>query len=468
MFVRFVVLCLFLILTALPAAAAPDSLTRMTDPWKGDLTQIIKEHRPIRVLVSYNRTNFFLVRGAMRGMEYDLMQAYKKHLAATNKTMHPRMVFVTVPFDELIPALLDGRGDIAAAGLTATAARKRDAAFTSPYRTNVDEIVVGSYRAAPIHKLEDLAGKTVHVMAGSSYATHLRTLNHQFKRRGIKPIDVVEPDPHLVTEDLLEMAERGIINYTVADSHLAEIWKSALPRLKLFKDIPLHSGGDLAWAVRPGSKALLKSLSEFANTVQQGTLMGNMVFKRYFVNSDWVKDPNAREDKERLQELRSLFEKYGEMYRFDWLKLAAQAYQESRFNMDTKSAAGAVGIMQVRPATALDPNVNVKDYKTLEGNIHAGAKYLRFLRDNYFQDVAPEARVDFALAAYNAGPARVIKLRKAAREMGLNPDLWFANVEWAAYKDIGTETPSYVANVQMYYAAYKSIAKTLTVRGKVK
>jgi len=182
-----------------------------------------------------------------------------------------------------------------------------------------------------------------------------------------------------------------------------------------------------------------------------------MVFNRYYKNSDWVKHPNNQQDMERLLELRELFMKYGKKYNIDWLKLAALAYQESRLDMNQRSHAGAVGIMQVRPSTALGKNVNIKDYDTLEGNIHAGTKYLRHLMDTYFQDVPKENRIDFALAAYNAGPNRVKRLRDKAKRMQLDPNQWFDNVEWAAYRDIGAETPTYVANVQMYYATYKSI-----------
>lgn len=460
-----IVLCLLL---TLPAHAAPDSLTRFTSTWKGDLPELLKNKHPIRVLVSYNRTNYFLVNGAMRGLEYDLMTAFGKHLEKTHKKNHVRMVFVTVPFEDLIPALLEGRGDIAAAGLTVTAGRKAKITFSAPYRTGINEIVVGSRRAAPIRKIEDLAGKTVHVLAGSSYATHLAATSETLKRRGMKPIRIMKMSAHLVTEDLLEMAERGMINYTMADSHLGEIWQSALPGIQLFTDVPIHSGGDMAWAVRPGSKHLLESLNTFASTVRTGTLMGNMVFKRYFVNPQWVKDPDAHQEPKKLQELKDVFQKYGREYDFDWLKLAALAFQESRLNMKTKSNKGAVGIMQIKPSTAADSNVGIDDITTLDGNVHAGTKYLRYLRDNFFTDAPKEAQVDFALAAYNAGPFRIKKLRKTAEAMGLDPNIWFGNVEWAAYRDIGPETPTYVANVQMYYAAYKSIWEELQNRERVK
>lgn len=446
-----------LCLLAPPSFAAPDSLSRFTQQWTGDLTDLLTHKHPIRVLVSYNRTNFFAVRGQMRGLEYDLMTAYQKHLATTHKKEHARMVFVSVPFDQLIPALLDGRGDIIAAGLTDTPQRRKKVAFSAPYRTGINEIIVGSKRAPKIDEISDLAGKKVHVMAGSSYVGHLGEISAQLKQRGMKPIKIIEADANLVTEDLLEMTERGIIKYAAADSHIATIWKSALPNLQLFTDASIHSGGDLAWAVRPNSPELVKSLSEFAATVRQGTLMGNMVFKRYYVNDEWVKNPITETARKDLEPMVEIFKKYATKYEFDWLKIAALAFQESRLHMNKKSSMGAVGVMQIKPSTAADPNVGVPNVKTLDGNIHAGVKYLRFLRDRYFKDVEHDAKVDFALAAYNAGPGRVMQFRKKAKSMGLDPNTWFGNVEWAAYEMVGPETPTYVANVQMYYAAYKSM-----------
>lgn len=457
---------LALVMTTPALAETVDSLTRVTAIRKDDLATVIQNRDVIRVLVSYNRTNFFMVDGAMRGMEHDLMQEYRKFLAKTHKTKNIRLVFLATPFDQLLPALEEGRGDIVAAGLTITSTRQQQVRFSAPYREDINEIVVGAPKAPPIHALEDLAGKRIHVMAGSSYGLHLAILSKQLQGRGLRPVDIRLADKRLVTEDLLEMTQRSIIRYTVADSHIARLWKTALPDIQLYDDAPITVGGKLGWAVRPDNPEFADSLSEFAKTVRQGTLLGNMAFKRYFVNADWVKNPNHHEG--RLAELRPIFEKYGKQFSLDWLKLAALGFQESRLNMDTKSHRGAVGIMQVLPSTATGSDVNIKDYDTADGNIHAGTKYLRYLMDNFFEDVARESRVDFALAAYNAGPYRIREMRKLAKEMGLNPNLWFGNVEYAAYRKIGTETPTYVSNVQMYYAAFKSIFDTQLERAKAK
>ncbi|EGB15531.1 Lytic transglycosylase catalytic [Pseudodesulfovibrio mercurii] len=454
--------CLAVIVSICPARGAGPDRVRQT--WKGDLPQIIENHRPIRVLVVYNRTNFFMKEGAMRGLEADMMRAYEEHLAKTYKKELVRLVFVPVPMKELFPALLDGRGDIAAAALTVTEERSRVADFATPYRTGVNEIVVGGPRSAAVADADALSGRRLTVLAGSSYAEHLADLNAGLKKRKRAPARVTDADPYLATEDLLEMAARGMIPYTVADNFLADLWQKVYPKLRLYPDAAIHRDGRLAWAVRKNCPELRRSLSEFAATVRQGTLLGNMLFKRYYENDDFVTDPTTQVEIGKLRSMAKLFQKYAEMYDFDWLKIAALAYQESRFDMNRKSAAGAVGVMQIKPSTAAGPQVGIKDVYTLENNIHAGVKYLRFLVDNYFLDVAPSARMDFALAAYNAGPARIMQVRKRAAEMGLDPKRWFGNCEWAAFDMIGRETTGYVAHVQMYYAAYKGTEEILVKR----
>ncbi|MEJ2298392.1 MAG: transglycosylase SLT domain-containing protein [Woeseiaceae bacterium] len=123
---------------------------------------------------------------------------------------------------------------------------------------------------------------------------------------------------------------------------------------------------------------------------------------------------------------------------------------------DTRSSTGAVGSLQIKPATAADPNVGIPDIASPEDNIHAGAKYLRFLIDRYFIDDQDRLqRWLFGLAAYNAGPARVARLRNIAANEGYDPDRWFNNVEIIAARQIGAETVGYVSNVYKYYVGYK-------------
>ena len=448
------------------SASSPDSsgesedarFARARRPFFGDLKEI-RKRRFLRVLVSYSKTSFFHDGPEARGFEVDMLREYEEFLnrGVDGTYAKTRVVFVPTPFDRLLEELEAGRGDLAAAGLTRTAGRREEVAFTAPYLTNVRELLVTGPSSPNLASLEGLAGRRVVVRSGSSYADHLRALSEQLEAGGAAAIEVEEADSRLVTEDLLEMVNAGALDLTVADSHVAEAWAEVLPRIRVREDLEIHGGAEIAWAVRRGCPELLASLNEFVAGHKRGSLMGNIFFKRYYGASKWIGNPLAEGEAAKLQQHIALFQKYAERYELDWLALAAQAYQESGIDQSKRSGAGAVGVMQLLPSTAADESVGITDIGRLENNIHAGAKYLAFLRDRYFDDPAiePPARLDFAWAAYNAGPARVRGLRRTAQERGLDPNRWFFNVEQIAAEEIGRETVDYVANINKYYLAYR-------------
>jgi membrane-bound lytic murein transglycosylase MltF len=430
-------------------------LDRARQPFFGDLPEI-RERRFLRVLVSYGKTNFFYGDGRARGFEVEMFNKYAEFLNKGDKSPleKVRIVFVPTPFDRLLSDLQDGKGDVAAAGLTATADRREKVAFTRPYLSNVREIVVTNGAVDDLNATEDLAGRDVVVRAGSSYSAHLHALNGRF---GADEVRVIEADSRLATEDLLEMVSSGAIAVSVADEHIAQAWAEVLPGLGVRADLEIHSGGEIGWAVRKDARELLANLDQFVAQHKKGSLLGNILFKRYYQNSRWIQNPLAGTERAKLEGKILLFQKYGEQYGFDWLALAAQAYQESGLDQSKTSGAGAVGVMQIKPSTAGDKSVGISDIHILENNIHAGTKYLAFLRDRYFDDPAiePAAQVDFAWAAYNAGPARVRRLRQKAADQGFDANRWFNNVEKIAAEEIGRETVDYVANINKYYLAYK-------------
>jgi membrane-bound lytic murein transglycosylase MltF len=432
------------------------ALERIQETFTGDLPEITGR-RLLRVLISYSRTNYFIDFATARGFEYELLRQYEKHLNEGRGVGRSIVVvFIPVPLGSLLSELAEGRGDIAAGGLTVTKGREKRVAFAQPYLPNVREIVVSGARAQTLESFADLGGRKVWVRKGSSYAEHLRTLGERLRTTGQPPIEVVEAPPYLATEDLLELVNAGVVDYTVTDEHIATAWAGALPNIRVHSDLAVHTGGAIAWAVRADNPELKASLDAFVHTIKKGTLLGNILFKRYFSDSKWISNPLSDADQERLEEISSLFQKYGEIYGFDWLALAAMAYQESGLDQSKRSRAGAVGVMQIKPSTAADKNVGIAPIDTVEKNIHAGTKYLAFLRDRYFSDpeIPDEARLDFTLAAYNAGPARVASLRREAATKGYNPDLWFGNVEMIAAARIGRETVIYVSNINKYYMAY--------------
>ncbi len=433
--------------------------SHLTESYTEDLDALLKR-KYVRVLTTYNRTNFFLDHGKLRGFEYALLRQYQKALnkGVTRRELQIVFEFIPVARDRLIPDLVDGSGDIAAAGLTVTPERLKLVDFTQPYLTGIDEVLVTHKAAVPIQDVTALSGNSVFVRRSSSYYESLLDLNRQLVAQGLPPVKIVPADENLETEDILELVNSGAIARTVCDSHIAAAWADVLTDIRVIGHVTFRKGGDIAWAVRKTSPALKTSLDRFAKTHRKGTRLGNIFFKRYYQNTTWIKNPLAGGAGKKFAAYAPLFKKYASRYGFDWRLIGAMAFQESGFDHSKVSPQGAVGLMQVRPATAADPKVGIPDISSVENNIQAAVKYLKFLKDQYFDDAAirPRDQVRFSLAAYNAGPVRMHRARKKAERMHLNPNRWFRNVEMAMLKIVGQETVRYVSNINKYYVIYSN------------
>ena len=459
--------CLFMSNTG--AAVEQDiSLPVLDKPFTGDLPEM-KQRRMIRALVVFGPTDFFFVKGRPSGLQVDLLREYEKFInrGIRNEAKKIHLVFVPVPFGKLLPWLREGRGDIAAHFLTETPERVKTLRFASGRRMKVAELIVANKDIPLPDSLEGLAGRTLRVLPGSSYFEHLEKLNRQFVKKGLPPMDIQPADPRLNTEDILEMVNAGVIGMTVVDDYKARLWAQALPNIRVSEKLAINRDGFVGWAVRKNNPELARSLQEFSKKVRKGSLLGNMLIKRYYKNTRWIKNPARERARKKFEQLLALFRKYGDQYGFDALALAAQGYQESELDQSRRSHRGAVGIMQLLPSTAADKNVGIPDISTEENNIHAGARYLAFLRDRYFSDpaISTEDRMAFSWAAYNAGPAKVRKMRRLAEKMGLDPNRWFGNVEIAAAKIVGRETVRYVANIYKYYVAYRYLVQAQEQEG---
>ena len=437
----------------IPSAPEQNSITeRINDSFIGDLKDI-RQRRILRVLVSYNRTNFFNTVKGQRGLEYDLLKAYEKYLnrGPRKERYKTHIMFLATPFNDLFSELNAGRGDIIASGLTITPERLELTDFTKPYITGVQEILVSSKEERKIEKIEELSGQQVIAVANSSYIVHIERVNQALGRQGLAPIEIIHADPVLEAEDLLEMVNAGLFKYTVVDNHIAEIYQKTFTNLQLQNQIVFHNGGKIGWAINKNLPQLKKSLNDFIRTyARPGKLLGNTVFQKYFKNPFWINKPLSLTALDETPCLKYYFEKYASFYDFDWLLIASQAYQESRFQHDLVSPAYARGIMQIKRSTARSKIVGIPNIDNIEDNIHAGIRYLAFLRDHYFDkpEYTKEDTLNFALAAYNAGPGRIRKLQREAEAQGLDPNKWFYNVEALARKSIGHETVNYVTQIQ--------------------
>jgi membrane-bound lytic murein transglycosylase MltF len=415
--------------------------------------------RLIRALVVRSKTGYFFDGAQQRGITYDLLKAFEKKLNEEMETgnLPVYLAFIPVSRDQLIPALLEGRGDVAAANLTITPERQELVGFSIPLFKNVRELVVTGTGVKPMSSINELSGMSVHVRESSSYHSSLLQANVKLQERGMPPINIVLVTEYLEDEDLLEMVNAQLIPAIVVDSHKVHFWEQIFDNIQIHEELALRNGGDIAWALRKNSPEFTQVVNGFVKENRKGSLMGNILFKRYLQNTKHVRNALDSGEMEKFKATAALFQQYADQYDFDWLMLIAQAYQESRLDQDTRSSAGAVGVMQLLPSTAADKSVSIEDITGLENNIHAGAKYMRWLRDHYFNDpdMSREEQTLFTFAAYNAGPGKVIRLRKEATEMGLDPNIWFDNVEVVAAKRIGRETVQYVSNIYKYWVAYK-------------
>ncbi len=437
--------------------------------WTGDLGGMV-QRRMIRVLVPYSKIFYFVDRAVQHGLAYEAGQRFETELNRKLKTgkMKVHLVFLPVARDEMIPALLEGRGDIAVGNLTVTPERLGKVDFSAPSRSGVDEIVVTAPGQPPVATAEDLSGREVYVRPSSSFVEGLNALNARLAAAG-KPLVRIRPAPEVLEQDdILEMVAAGLVSATVADNYVAEFWSRIFPGLGLCRTATLRTGGQLGWMFRKNSPALKAEVDAFLGRYPEGSAQRARLMQKYLQSTKWVKPARSEAEFANFQRTVELFRKYSGQYALDFLLMIAEGYQESGLNQKARSPVGAIGIMQLMPPTGR--SMKVGDIRQLEPNIHAGIKFVRFMMDQYFEGESLD-RLDkglFACAAYNAGPGRVDGLRKLAAKRGLDPNRWFNNVELVAAERIGRETVQYVSNIYKYYLAYQMSLELVQERSQVK
>jgi membrane-bound lytic murein transglycosylase MltF len=415
------------------------------------------------VLTSRNSFDFFIHGGQVGGYQYDLVERFTRFLNErhTRRGTDLRIQFELIPVndDQLIPMLLAGRGDMIAARLTILPERAKQVRFSIPYRS-VDEVVVTHSGTDDLTGIEGLAGKDVFIRPSSSYYESLLALNRRFESQRLEPVEIRPVDEALETERILELVAAAHFDYSVADSLVAEIAAEIHPNLRISKGLAVRREGQLAWATAPGATALLEEMNAFLANHGGGSLHGNLAIQKHFEADRRLMERLRTEDEPSLSNYDALFKKHAAKFGFDWRLMAAVAYQESRFDPLARNRSGAIGLFQIKPATAREPYIGIRNIEGLEHverNIAAGIKYLDWIKRRYF-DSNPEMRerdrVRMALGAYNAGPRRIILARQHAHEMGLDPDRWFRNVELALLDMRRPEPVKYVSDINQRYLTY--------------
>ena len=428
-------------------------------PWKGDFDQML-ERRVVRVAIPYSRSLYFIDKGQERGLTAELMREFEQFLNkkyAKQLAKRPLTVILVVTGrDELLSDVAEGTADIAAGNLTVTEKRREIVDFvTGGGAASVDEIIVTGPKSPPIASINDLSGKTLHVRQVTSYHESVLELNERLAKEGKKPVHIALLPDGLEDEDKLEMLNAGLFEFVIVDDWKAKMWAQVLPKIKAREDLVLRDDGKIGWAIRKDSPKLAAEITEFVDKEARGSMARRLA--KYYKRIRQIANNTSGPEWKRFEETTKLFQRYGAKYHFDPLMLSAQGFQESRLRQEARSPVGAIGVMQLMPATGQE--LGVGDITKIDPNIHGGSKYMDHLMTKYFPDAnfTEQNRTLFAFASYNAGPGNISKMRKIAQKRGLDPDKWFNNVEIVVSERIGLETTTYVRNIFKYYVAYKLV-----------
>ncbi len=418
--------CLLILMTACGTDQGGSKSTASKEV-KFDLPQI-RERGILRGITTYSATSYFIYRGRPMGYEYELLNRLADHLGLELEIVIARNL------DSLFAMLRRGDGDIIAHGLTITQERKEKVAFALPHTTTQQVLVQkkpDNWRDMKLHEIENelirnpikLIGKEVYVRHNSAYYQRLINLSEEV---GGDIIIKLAPGD-MTTEDLIRMVNDGEIKYTIADQNIAAINKTYYPDLDIRTSISLPQR--IAWAVRKSSPLLLEAINSWLSEVR-GTTEYNVIYNKYFENKHAfkrrVKSDFFSISSGRISPYDDLIKKYADLIGWDWRLLASMIYQESQFEPDSDSWAGAKGLMQIMPATA--EHFGVEEIGDPEDNIRAGTAYIKYLQNLWNEIPDSMDRIKFTLASYNVGENHVADARRLAEKYGADPDVWDGNV----------------------------------------
>jgi len=407
----------------------------------------------ITVCTRNNVHCYYLYREQAMGFEYDLAKAFADYLGVNLK------VRIAEKWEGMIPALTEGTCSFIAASMTIMLQRKKWVSFSNRYMP-IQQYVIVHRNNRSIRGPEDLAGKTVHIRAGTSYEERLKSL----KNKGIDLEIKLHDD--LPTEELIHQVAEGKIEVTIADSNIALLNQRYYPKAVLA--CPISEQEFLGWAVSRNAQNLLYQINCFFKTIKENGKF-NEIYNKYYANIDdfdYV-DLRAyhRRIKSRLPKYKEIIMQAADYHGFDWRLIAAQIYQESHFNPNALSYAGAKGLMQLTRSTA--QSLGVKNVLDPEQNINAGVQHLKDLY-NHFEKAEGSNRLFITLAAYNVGQGHIFDAQNIAREMNLDPYKWSSlsitlplltyrtHYKKAAYGYCrGTEPIEYINKIMIYYDILK-------------
>ncbi|MCU0419312.1 MAG: transporter substrate-binding domain-containing protein [Cyclobacteriaceae bacterium] len=425
---RFFLLGSFLFLAHCnPAGSGSPSFA--TEPQVEIDLEAIQKRGYLQALVDNNSVSYFILKGSPMGYEYELLKRLADHLRVELK------IKIITGIEQAIDQLNKGEGDVLAFPLTITTDRQQYVAFSEAHFTTHQVLVQkkpANWRMQPPAVVEKklirnpvgLIGQPVHVMKGSSFEQRMRNLSQEVGG----PIDIIPDSASAETESLIRKVAMGEIKYTVTDQTLAMVNALYFPNLDINTVVSLPQ--QIGWAVRKNSPALLGAIDRWMQGIKKSGVY-QVIFNKYFdsprfsltrIHSDYSSLAGKS-----LSPYDNQIKAGAEALGWDWRLLASVVYQESNFDPNVKSWAGAIGLMQVMPETG--KYFGVENLWNPEMNIRVGVRFLKFLDNQWSKSINnPEERIKFVLASYNVGLTHVLDARNLTRKYGQDPTLW-ADVE---------------------------------------
>lgn len=414
-------------------------------PAFGDLDRIRARH-VLRVITRVDPRDYFLHRGRRAGFEYELVQKFARQagLAVEFKVANSDA--------QALEWLRTGVGDIASLRLNADRIAADPTLVQSREYFHSAAVIVNHADTAPL-TAATLAGKRVAVLQGSVQHRALAELV-----AGGTGLTAVVLNADAALDEIATTISAGVADAAIVDAHALAALKDAYPLIQ--SGASVASAYRYAWTLRRDNPRLAGAVDHFLRGEFRRETY-NVLARRYFRATR----PAGFADLGRLSPYDDLVRRHAEAFDFDWRLIVAQMYQESQFDPHAESSAGALGLMQLLPATAL--SVGVSDPLDPEAGIRGGVAYLDRLRRRFEASLAPRERIWFALAAYNVGFNRVERARAAAAEHGLDPDRWFGHVE-KVMRDMADnnacrcgQTIVYVRGIRSLYTTYSRLHETL-------
>ena len=422
-----------------PGPAPNQKLTGSVRAVNFDLEDV-KRRGSLVAIVDNSSTGYFIYKGQPMGYDFDLLNLFAKHLGVRLE------IELTPSIDAAFNMLNQGKGDIVAYSLTITKERKKLASFTNSHYTTRQVLVQRKpqgWRKLTRDKLEralirnqvDLIGKEVHVRKSSSYIDRLHNLSDEIGG----DIMVLERADSMETERLIKKVASGEIDYTIADESVALVNAAYYPNIDV--RTPVSFPQQIGWAVRKNADQLLKELNDWLKATKKGPTH-NVIYNKYF-KSPRASVLRAKSDfssmaGRSISLYDDILQAAADSIGWDWLLLASQVYQESRFDPKAKSWAGAVGLMQLVPETGR--RFGAKVMTDPSQSIWAGVKFIHHLDTLWAKTIKDGGeRIKFVLASYNVGLGHVVDARDLARKYGKDPTLWNDNVEYYLLKKSNKE-----------------------------